>query len=43
MPMQVLITNRSREKAEDLAKALGNGSAVVDLEDVNRGVYLRHF
>lgn len=34
---KVLITNRSREKAEDLAKALGNGSAVVDLEDVNRG------
>lgn len=34
---KVLITNRSRERAEQLAASLGGGAQVVDWEAVQRG------
>lgn len=37
--MQVLITNRSHQKAVDLAMALGNNATAVDLQDVSKGSF----
>lgn len=36
---QVLITNRSQQKAADLAMALGDSATAVDLQDVSKGSF----
>jgi len=35
--LQVILANRSREKADDLAAAMGSGTTVASLQDVNAG------
>ena len=39
--VQVIIANRTRGKADELAAALGDGASSVSLDDVNAGTWIR--